>query len=176
MCTYRDVPGLTGNGTLTQASQCTQLQLLHNTDTYLPWSHGYQTLLDSYWSLQARTNPSCFVVPNSAQDVSKITKTLVSNSCPFAIRSGGHNPWPDNNINATGVTVDLSRLSSVTVNGISTGNLTASIGPGARWAPVYSQLAKQGVMVGGGRGPDIGVGGLTLGGWSTSTLFTWGRD
>ena len=92
-----------------------------------------------------------------------MTNTLVKNSCLFAIRSGGHNPFPDNNIQAPGITVDLSRLNAVSLN-TDNGGHTASIGPGARWGDVYDYLTPKGFMVPGGRAADVGVGGLTIGG------------
>lgn len=90
-------------------------------------------------------------------------KILVRNSCPFAVRSGGHNPFPSNNIAGPGITVDLSRLNAVSLNNYSNG-YTASIGPAARWGQVYDDLSPKGFMVPGGRAATVGVGGLTIGG------------
>lgn len=144
-------------------SQCTLLHLSHPNDTLLPSSNGYEASLTSYWSLQARTNPSCIATPSSSRQVSLITNVLVKNSCPFAIRSGGHNPFPNNNIEGPGITIDLSRLNAVSLKTGNTGS-TASIGPGARWGEVYDYLTPKGVMVTGGRAATVGVGGLVLGG------------
>ncbi len=105
------------------------------------------------------------MTPSTSQGVADVTNTLVQNSCPFAIRSGGHNPFPDNNIGAPGITVDLGRLNAVSLSNTSTG-LTASIGPGARWGDVYNYLSAKGVAVPGGRAADVGVGGLVIGGSS----------
>lgn len=41
---------------------------------------------------------------------------------------------------------------------------TVTVGPGNRWADVYSKLDALGVAIGGGRSAAVGVGGLTLGG------------
>lgn len=60
-----------------------------------------------------------------------------------------------------GVTVDLTRLSSMDVN---TGDSTVSIGPAATWDAVYAKLDPLGLSVAGGRVGGVGVGGLTLGG------------
>ena len=141
------------------------LQLKNQEDTFLPQSDGYSKSLSTYWSIQARTNPACIISPVSSAQVSDIVGTLVNSSCSFAIRSGGHNPFPDNNIDGTGVTLDLSRLSSVTVaNGSSSTGKVAQIGPGARWGQVYDALTPQGFSVPGGRAATVGVGGLVLGG------------
>ena len=132
---------------------------------YLPEDPGYKTSIESYWSLQSRISPSCIVSPASAKEVSDITKTLVPISCPFAIRSGGHNPFPNNNI-APGVTIDLQRLSQVTVSpsAFDASGKVAAIGPGARWKNVYDTLTPAGLAVPGGRAASVGVGGLVLGG------------
>lgn len=92
-----------------------------------------------------------------------MANVLVQNACPFAIRSGGHTPFPDNNIGAPGITIDLSRLNAVSLSNTTTG-YTASVGPGARWGDVYNYLTPKGIMVPGGRAADVGVGGLVLGG------------
>jgi FAD/FMN-containing dehydrogenase len=39
-----------------------------------------------------------------------------------------------------------------------------TVGPGNRWADVYSKLDALGIAIGGGRSASVGVGGLTLGG------------
>ena len=117
------------------------------------------------------------MTPSCADEVSGVVQILSNNSCQFAIRSGGHNPFPDNNIDGTGVTVDLSRLSSINVaQSTVTTDKVAQIGPGARWGQVYDALTPQGLTVGGGRAATVGVGGLVLGGkfrlsWSFQFLF-----
>lgn len=59
------------------------------------------------------------------------------------------------------MTIDLSVLNNITVSPDQT---HASIGPGARWADVYSTLSRHGLAVSGGRVSSVGVGGLALGG------------
>ncbi|KXJ84932.1 hypothetical protein Micbo1qcDRAFT_237634 [Microdochium bolleyi] len=79
--------------------------------------------------------------------------------CPFAIRSGGHSTaegWA--NIEE-GVLLATTKLS-----GLSLGNDYVSVGPGLRWGAVYSFLDQHGLTVVGGRGAEVGVGGLALGG------------
>ena len=80
---------------------------------------------------------------------------LQTKSDLLALTFSASNSGPD------GVTIDLSRLDKVTVANNST---QASLGPGARWATVYTTLNAQGVSVSGGRVSSVGVGGLTLGG------------
>ena len=89
----------------------------------------------------------------------------MNNTCPFAIRSGGHNPFPDNNIGAPGITIDLQGISSTKLaDSVDGKGQVAQIGPGARWGSVYDTLSPLGVAVPGGRAATVGVGGLVLGG------------
>lgn len=60
-----------------------------------------------------------------------------------------------------GVTIDLSQMNTVIVND---DEKVTRVGPGARWADVYSKLAPMNLSVVGGRVSDVGVAGLTLGG------------
>lgn len=60
-----------------------------------------------------------------------------------------------------GVTIDLSRMNTVVVND---DQLITRVGPGARWADVYSKLAPMNLSVVGGRVSHVGIAGLTLGG------------
>lgn len=60
-----------------------------------------------------------------------------------------------------GITIDLSRLNQVTP---SKDLSTVTVGPGNRWANVYSKLDALGIAIGGGRDATVGAGGLTLGG------------
>ena len=78
----------------------------------------------------------------------------------------------------SGVTIDMTGISSVTVNADKT---VASIGAGSSWLDVYLYLDGLGVAVAGGRNAAVGVGGLTLGGWSFllfpefDLVLTWPR-
>lgn len=95
--------------------------------------------------------------------------------CRFAIRSGGHGSAHNAANIAGGVTVDLSRLSDITISpypGIAATNpvnstarsALLSVGPGATWGEVYARLDELHLGVNGGRVAGVGIGGLTLGG------------
>ncbi|GIZ46194.1 hypothetical protein CKM354_000933000 [Cercospora kikuchii] len=131
---------------------------------HLPSSPLYDPLLDSYWSLNARKAPWCFVTPSTASEVAQTVRALQSidgaGDWHIAIRSGGHGGDNTNNI-AEGVTIDLSQLNATTYDAATN---VASVGTGARWLSVYSELAKSDVGVTGGREGEVGVGGFTLGG------------
>ncbi|TGJ87291.1 hypothetical protein E0Z10_g1486 [Xylaria hypoxylon] len=141
-----------------------------------PNSTTYVAFLKSYFSLQAATvRPACIVSPQTSQDVLVAMSTLVSLRAPidadprsdslcchFAIRSGGHASSPGASNIAGGVTIDLSGLSSLALSAADPPVL--SVGAGSTWGTVYDYLDPMNLSVSGGRGADVGVGGLTLGG------------
>ena len=122
----------------------------------------------SYFTQQEdQLKPDCVVSPRNSKDVQTAVKTLAflttqgKQSCPFAIRGGGHALFSGAaNING-GVTIDMRAISTVRVNEEKT---VTAIGAGAKWIQVYSQLDLMGLSVLGGRVADIGVGGLITGG------------
>ncbi|KAK8074531.1 hypothetical protein PG997_009194 [Apiospora hydei] len=92
-------------------------------------------------------------------DVAAALQVLTQNSCPFAVKSGGHMANPGfNNIDG-GVSLDLSRLNSVELSG---DLQTTRLGTGAEWQRVYDNTP--GVVVPGGLCGGTGVGGVSLGG------------
>lgn len=125
----------------------------------------YLNRTSSYWSVSAQLTPSCIVQPSSTEDVSKIVKTLVTDTdcgwTQFALRSGGHTTWAgSNNINK-GVTIDLGLLNSTNFD---PATKLASIGSGSRWNQVYATLDPLGFTVAGGRAGTVGVAGFLTGG------------
>ncbi|KAL8932158.1 MAG: hypothetical protein Q9216_006943 [Gyalolechia sp. 2 TL-2023] len=131
----------------------------------------YQKSVASYFSVQDRLRPNCFVTPTTTKDVSKIVKLLSEASCKFAIKAGGHGqPVGASNI-VDGVTIDLVRMNDVTLSADKT---TAAVGPGAKWAQVYSVLDAQGYAIPGGRAGGVGVGGLTTGGGNSFFAARYG--
>ncbi|KAJ4359866.1 uncharacterized protein N0V89_000422 [Didymosphaeria variabile] len=130
-----------------------------------PGQSLYNTSVDSYFDVKSKLTPNCIVQPTSAEEVATTVKVLTAASllkpCKFAVRSGGHTPIPGSNDIEDGVTIDLQHMNSTTYNAHTQ---VASIGPGGRWAGVYSTLEPLGRMVAGGRGSTVGVGGYLIGG------------
>jgi FAD/FMN-containing dehydrogenase len=118
----------------------------------------------SYWAVNTRLAPACIVLPESPEQVSNVLKQLVSTKQQFAVRSGGHSPVLGTNDITNGVTVDLSHMKRVTFDASTE---TAHVQAGAQWGNVYEELTKYDRTVPGGRGGDVGVSGLLLGGGST---------
>ncbi|KAF9894655.1 hypothetical protein FE257_006543 [Aspergillus nanangensis] len=128
-------------------------------DSEYVWSRS------TYYSIANNLNPTCIVLPESAEDVSTVVKTLTKKnlapSCPFAIRSGGHTMVLGGADIGRGVTIDLSRMNGTTFNA---DKETAWVGPGARWGDVYETLMEHNRTVPGGRLGSVGVGGFITGG------------
>lgn len=134
-----------------------------------PQSNGsYADGLNAYFSNQERALiPSCIVQAENSEDVSTFVSIVASlrqkgNDVKFAVRSGGHTPFAGSaNINDPGATLDLRKLNQTHVH---PSRKRVTLGTGATWGDVYSQLDPQSLAVSGGRVAAIGVGGLTLGG------------
>lgn len=69
--------------------------------------------MDSYWSVSAALDPWCVVQPSTADDVSAIIKSLVSNNCTFGVRGGGHGSFAGSNSVEDGVTIDFGKPACV---------------------------------------------------------------
>lgn len=96
--------------------------------------------------------------------MSKALKIVKFFETKFSVRSGGHSPNPGwSNVDNDGLLIDLRRINQLSVSSDSS---VVSLGPGIRWGDVYNALDPYGVSVIGGRIPQVGVGGLLLGGLS----------
>ena len=115
------------------------------------------------------------MTPETTNDVSlavKVIKTFnYASVCNFAIRGGGHTPWAGSANIDRGVTIDMRRIKSISVNREKT---EAKVGAGAIWEDVHREMDRQGLSIIGGRASSVGVGGLTIGGMSNfnSETFT----
>ncbi|KAF3057407.1 Bifunctional solanapyrone synthase [Daldinia childiae] len=139
---------------------------------YKPEQKPYEERIASYWSLTAQLKPWAIIQPRTTKEVSKTLETLVNTTdCNFAIRSGGHMAWAGSNNIEAGITIDLGLMTTTTYN---PETKIASIQPGSRWADVYTELEKHGVMVAGGREGLVGVGGLLTGGGKTFYTCRYG--
>jgi FAD/FMN-containing dehydrogenase len=134
----------------------------------MPSAPEFPNLVNGTWALATRRAPWCFVLPNSASELSRTVTALRdvgdgAGDWHIAVRSGGHGSGESNNI-AQGVTIDLSYLNRTTYDATTK---LASVGTGSRWLDVYIELHKHGVNVAGGREGIVGVGGFVLGGGNT---------
>ncbi|KAL8919701.1 MAG: hypothetical protein Q9208_006654 [Pyrenodesmia sp. 3 TL-2023] len=143
--------------------QCAALERAFERTTFSQTDQAelYQQGVASYFSVQNRLQPTCFIAPSTPKEVSEIVGILSKNSCQFAIKSGGHGPPVGSSNIAEGVTLDLGRMKDVRLSADKT---TAAVQAGAKWVDVYGALDQLGYAIPGGRAGNVGVGGLTLGG------------
>lgn len=81
---------------------------------YLTGEDEYQQRVESYWSLTSQLSPQCFVLPENADNVSAVIRTIVEETtCKFAVRSGGHSSNAGANNIDNGVTIDLSMAAAI---------------------------------------------------------------
>lgn len=100
--------------------------------------------------------------PSSTSDVSRILNVITATQTKFSVRSGGH----DFNVNhssvdSTGILIDLTNFNSIN---LSADKRNVTVGVGANWGTVYKALNGSGISINGGKSPNPGVGGQTLGG------------
>lgn len=107
----------------------------------LPTVDEYTARIDSYFNNGAKLKPACIFMPESTAEVATAVRALVESGTKFAIRSGGSNFWPSNNI-SDGVTIDLGRLNSINYDPETE---TAKIGAGVLAAQVCFQLSLHGL-------------------------------
>ncbi|KAJ4355543.1 uncharacterized protein N0V89_003560 [Didymosphaeria variabile] len=146
---------------------CEQLAATFGTALHYPEGDNI-----TFWDArQQDVRPACRVEPSSAANVSSIMRTLVQNSCRFAVKCGGHSRHEDDSNSVGGVTVDLGRMNHVTVNENRT---AAAIGGGADSQQVYAALGPYNLGFVGGRVGSVGIGGFTLGGGTSALSPRWG--
>ncbi|KAF3925851.1 hypothetical protein ABW20_dc0103573 [Dactylellina cionopaga] len=132
-------------------------------------------VLNSYYTPVAQQAPSCIFNPLNTADVAQAVKLFTSNSCPFAIRGGGHNFNPGWASINNGVLVSMNSLNRVNFY---PGFNTAVVEAGSRWKNVYDTLSAYDVTVVGGQNSHVGVSGYLLGGGISflSNIYGWGAD
>ncbi|KAM0689912.1 hypothetical protein Q7P36_010785 [Cladosporium allicinum] len=147
-------------------SICSTLEQFAPANVLQAYDDAYSDRQQAYFVNQHKEmHPACRYLPTGPYDLRAALRHLISTETTFAVQSGGHSY----NVGASniegGVTIDLSRLSSIT---LTDNNAAAWVGPGARWRDVYASLEPHGLTMPGGRVADVGVGGYVLGGG-----FSW---
>ncbi|KAF7889286.1 uncharacterized protein EAF01_010779 [Botrytis porri] len=130
--------------------------------TAAPNSKAYNSTIYGFWSGQARDDkPTCVVQPTTREHVAAVVRALTRWQCQFSVKGGGHTPFAGAASINGGVTIDLAKLNTISVDknvGI------ANIGAGLKWGQIYEYLENKGMMVSGGRASLVGIGGLVVGG------------
>ncbi|EMD88354.1 hypothetical protein COCHEDRAFT_1110082 [Bipolaris maydis C5] len=131
----------------------------------------YSELNNQRWSNTSILAPSCIFRPQNVLDVSKGVKLLSAHSCPFSIKSGGHNPIPGANNIDGGVSIVMDALSQAE---LASNGTTVRLGAGVRWGQVYKEFADKGLLIPGGLCGGTGVGGVSIGGGISFLLASHG--
>ncbi|KAF4945264.1 hypothetical protein FGADI_12084 [Fusarium gaditjirri] len=170
------VTGLLSSSVLASTC-CHQLKGILGDKISFPDTKSYNATLTSYWSKQeSALHPNCVLQPTTEHDIAATLKIITAHKdCKFSIKGHGHAPAAGSANSNDGVTIDMTTLSSVSLNKEST---IASIGAGAKWLDVYEHFDGSGVQVAGGRNGNVGVGGLLLGGGIShfTTEVGWACD
>ncbi|KAI1089446.1 putative FAD-binding oxidoreductase [Rostrohypoxylon terebratum] len=140
---------------------CDTIKTKLGNDTVQATDSTYEALSIENWSQTAWAKPTCIIQPSNVEELTYAVSTIVGQKVQFAVRSGGHSVVPGAaNINE-GVLIDMVNFNSVEYDA---NKKVATVGSGLRWKEVYTALDPYNVTVVGGRVPEVGVGGLVLGG------------
>ncbi|GAP85000.1 putative berberine family protein [Rosellinia necatrix] len=107
--------------------------------------------------------PACVIQPETPEHVRMIVKQAKSNGLKITIKYSSHS-YADRSTASDGILLDLGRMNNVDLDVPSN---TVTIGAGCRWSEVYLSLIDgkhDGLIINGGRCPDMGVSGYILGG------------
>ncbi|KAL6918571.1 hypothetical protein FSST1_010066 [Fusarium sambucinum] len=138
---------------------CAELQDSYPYMTLFPNTTEYDDEVINTWDKRSNLIPACIFRPATDIQVSKAVGIFHKTNAQFAVRGGGHLPYPGSNSINDGVLVVLAGLNKQKVN-YKKG--TVESGGGSKWEDVYAALAPHGLYVNGGRLKSIGVPGLTL--------------
>lgn len=125
----------------------------------VPSDDDYETAR-RVWNLDVDRRPAAIARCTSAGDVRRALELARERSLRLAIRSGGHSQAGYSVCDA-GLVVDLAGLDGLEID---PGRRTVCVGAGARVGSLIDALTPVGLVTPTGGCPDVGIGGLTLGG------------
>ncbi|MFN2615839.1 MAG: FAD-binding oxidoreductase [Thermoleophilaceae bacterium] len=112
------------------------------------------------WNGSIDRRPAAIVQPRTDQEVAQALLRARDDGAEIAVRGGGHS-MPGHSMTDGGVTIDLSAMNHVAVDG---GARRARVGGGALLGDVARATEPHGLAIPYGHVSHTGVGGLTLGG------------
>ena len=128
-------------------------------EVLLPGDHGYDDARRGYNRLHDR-RPKLVVRPADGDDVARALEFATSAGLEVAVRSGGHS-LAGYGTTGGGVLIDLSAMHAIHVDPAAR---AASVEAGTIAGQLTAATAAHGLLVPFGDSPDVGVGGITLGG------------
>ncbi|HUQ72865.1 MAG TPA: FAD-binding oxidoreductase [Planctomycetaceae bacterium] len=125
----------------------------------VPGDDGYDAAR-RIWNLDADRRPAVIACCTSGTDVRRALELARTDHLDLAVRGGGHSQ-AGFSVCDGGVVVDLAGLNAIDVH---PGRDAVRVGAGARVGALIDALTPVGLVTPTGGCPDVGLGGLTLGG------------
>ena len=137
--------------------------------TLRPGDPGYDAAR-RVWNLDIDRHPAAIVYPESPDAVAQAVRFARERELPLAVRSGGHSQ-AGHSVCEGGIVIDLARLDRIVVD---PGRGTVRTGSGVRTGALLAALSPAGLITPTGGCPDVGIGGLTLGGGTGAVMAKFG--
>lgn len=128
----------------------------------LPADPSYPTAKLVYDLRFAGTSPAGIAYCATPTDVQRCVDFSHRYDVPITARSGGHSYGGYST--GTGLVVDVTTMSTVSVSTTGSSGPTATVGSGTLLVDLYNQLSGAGMLLPGGSCPTVGIAGLALGG------------
>ena len=122
------------------------------------------------WNRAIERRPAAILRCAEADDVRRAIEFARSSAVPLAVRSGGHSQ-AGLGVCEGGIVIDLGALRAIDVN---PERRVVRVASGARVADVMDATQARGLVTPMGGCPDVGVGGLTLGGGENFLMARFG--
>lgn len=167
------VAGLDGGRVSLTSAHIERLSSLINGSLLTTGDDGWDEAI-LIWNAMAAKIPALVVQPTSAEDVAAAVQFAADHGILLSIKGGGHN-IAGTAIAEGGLTLDMSRLNSVTVD---PARRLAHVGPGCLLQDVDRATQQYGLATVLGFLSETGVAGLTLGGGFgyLTRRFGWAVD
>jgi hypothetical protein len=138
-------------------------------DVILPTDAGYESAR-RVWNLDIDRRPAAIVCCADETDVVRAVDFGRTQGVVVAVRGGGHS-LAGHSMCEGGMVIDLSRLHHVDIDARAR---VARIGAGARVGAILDATESVGMATPSGGCPDVGIGGLTLGGGESFLMARYG--
>jgi FAD/FMN-containing dehydrogenase len=122
------------------------------------------------WNLAVDRRPAAIVRCGNADDIRRTVELARMHDLPLAVRSGGHSQ-AGHGVCDGGLVIDLSSLRAIAVD---PDRRQVHVSAGARGRDVLDATTAHGLVTPMGGCPDVGVGGLTLGGGENFLMARFG--
>ncbi|KAF4838618.1 Bifunctional solanapyrone synthase [Colletotrichum tropicale] len=137
---------------------CTELSSTFGPALFYPQNDTTQ-----FWDQkQQLADQICRVEPSTPEDVAKALSIVITNTCPFAIKGGGHSREVNDSNAPSGVTIDTVRMRKVVPD--EDDKTVVTLGAGHNLGSTLTALFSLNLSFPAGRVSSIGLGGFLLGG------------